>query len=131
MKTRLELVFVPVSDIDRAQAFYVEQAGFAVDVDVPLGDGGRFVQLTPPGSACSIALGAGIPEVADMPPGSLRALHLVVKDADAARAAFLQGGVAVGEIDDVGGGVRFARFADPDGNTWWLQEMPWRSAGID
>jgi predicted enzyme related to lactoylglutathione lyase len=121
----LELVPVPVSDIDRAKAFYSEQAGFHVDVDVQPADGIRIVQLTPPGSACSITLATGI-QWLDMPAGSLRGLHLVVKDIEAARTALIDRGVQVAPVEDLGG-VLYASFADPDGNTWTLQHMPWRS----
>jgi predicted enzyme related to lactoylglutathione lyase len=121
----LELVPVPVSDIDRAKAFYSEQAGFHVDVDVQPADGVRIVQLTPPGSACSITLATGI-QWLDMPAGSLRGLHLVVKDIEAARTALIDRGVQVAPVEDLGG-VFYASFADPDGNTWTLQHMPWRS----
>lgn len=120
----LELVLVPVSDIDRAKAFYSERAGFGVDVDVRPADGVRVVQLTPPGSACSISLVSGIPGF-DMPPGSLRGLHLVVSDIEAARATLVERGVEVAPVEDLGG-VFYASFADPDGNTWTLQHMPWR-----
>ncbi|MFI6517977.1 VOC family protein [Spirillospora sp. NPDC050679] len=121
----LELVQVPVADIDRAKAFYADRLGFSVDVDISPNDTVRIVQLTPPGSACSIGLWAGTPDL--MPPGSVRGLHLVVDDAAKAREALLAGGVAVSEIDDHPQGVRYAYFSDPDGNTWALQEMPWRS----
>ncbi len=120
----LELVLVPVSDIDRAKAFYSERAGFHVDVDVRPADGVRVVQLTPPGSASSISLVSGIAQF-DMPPGSLRGLHLVVSDIEAARATLVDRGVEVAPVEDLGG-VFYASFADPDGNTWTLQHMPWR-----
>jgi predicted enzyme related to lactoylglutathione lyase len=120
----LELIPVPVSDIDRAKRFYSVQCGFHVDVDVSPADGVRVVQLTPPGSFCSISLLQGLP-MADMDPGSLRALHLVVKDIEAARQELIGRGVDVGETEDLGG-VFYAWFADPDGNTWALQHMPWR-----
>jgi catechol 2,3-dioxygenase-like lactoylglutathione lyase family enzyme len=123
----LELVPVPVSDIDRATAFYSERLGFRVDVDVRPGDGVRVVQLTPPGSGCSIALTTGIPMLG-MPVGSLRGLHLVVSDIDAARATLVERGVEVAPVEDLGG-VFYAAFADPDGNTWTLQYMPWRVSG--
>lgn len=126
MDMKLELVPVPVTDVDRAKAFY-EKVGFRVDVDVTPRDGMRVVQLTPPGSACSILLGTGMGEITDVPPGTVRGLHLVVADLDAARAALLERGVEVGGIDDVGGGVRYARFADPDGNSMVLQQMDWRT----
>ncbi|MFC4530060.1 VOC family protein [Sphaerisporangium dianthi] len=121
----LELVPVPVSDIDRAKAFYSDQVGFNVDLDVRPADGVRVVQLTPPGSACSITLTEGIPQV-DMRAGSLRGLHLVVSDIEEARAALIARGTEVGPVEDMGG-VYYAYFADPDGNTWTLQHMPWRA----
>jgi catechol 2,3-dioxygenase-like lactoylglutathione lyase family enzyme len=121
----LELVPVPVSDVDRAKAFYSERLGFHVDVDVRPADGVRVVQLTPPGSACSITLTTGIPWL-DMPAGSLRGLHLVVSDIDQARAVLIDRGAEVGPVEDLGG-VFYASFADPDGNTWTLQHMPWRT----
>jgi predicted enzyme related to lactoylglutathione lyase len=120
----LELVPVPVSDIGLAKAFYAD-LGFNVDVDVQPSEGVRVVQLTPPGSACSISLTAGIPWL-DMRAGSLRGLHLVVSDLDAARMTLRERGADVGEVEDHGG-VRYAPFADPDGNTWTLQYMPWRT----
>ncbi len=121
----LELVPVPVGDIDRAKTFYADQLGFHVDVDVRPAEGVRVVQLTPPGSACSITLTTGIPWL-DMPPGTLRGLHLVVSDIEQARAALIERGTAVGPVED-SGGVLYAPFADPDGNTWTLQYMPWRT----
>jgi predicted enzyme related to lactoylglutathione lyase len=130
MHMKLELVPVPVSDIDRAKAFYVERLGFAEDVDVQPTDSARVVQLTPPGSSCSIVLGAGLPLIA-MEPGSIRGLHLVVKDIDDARDALVAGGIDVDEIVEQGGGVKYAPFSDPDGNTWTLQEMAWRSQAWD
>jgi catechol 2,3-dioxygenase-like lactoylglutathione lyase family enzyme len=126
MEMKLELVPVPVSDIDRAKAFYVDRLGFGEDVDVRPTDAVRVVQLTPPGSACSIVLGAGLP-LMDMKPGSIRGLHLVVKDINQAREALIDKGVEVGGIDDQGQGVKYAPFNDPEGNTWTLQEMAWRS----
>jgi catechol 2,3-dioxygenase-like lactoylglutathione lyase family enzyme len=120
----LELLPVPVSDIDRAKTFYAG-LGFHVDVDVRPADGVRVVQLTPPGSACSITLATGIPRL-DMPVGSLRGLHLVVRDIDEARATLRERGADVGPVEDQGG-VFYAPFADPDGNTWTLQHMPWRT----
>lgn len=121
----LELVPVPVTDIDRARDFYRDRVGFRLDVDVAPAPGVRIVQLTPPRSACSIVLAEGVPALSASP-GSLRGLHLVVADMAAARATLLAGGVSVGEVEDVGGGVLMAFFADPDGNTWCLQHMPWR-----
>jgi predicted enzyme related to lactoylglutathione lyase len=127
MDMKLELVPVPVTDVDRAAAFYRDQVGFALDVDVQPADGVRVVQLTPPGSACSILLSTGLPDIADMLPGSIKALHLVVGNIEASREELIGRGIEVGAIDDVGGGVRYARFADPDGNTLVLQEMSWRT----
>ncbi len=123
---KLELVPVPVADVDRAKAFYVDRCGFTLDVDVVVTDGVRVVQVTPPGSACSIGFGTGVPAYTGTP-GTVRALHLVVDGIEAAREELLGRGVEVGEIEDVGGGVRYAGFADPDGNTLTLQEMGWRT----
>ena len=126
MDMKLELVPIPVTDVDRAKAFYVEQLGFVADVDVRPADGVRVVQLTPPGSACSIGLGSGLPAY-DAPPGSVKGLHLVVADIGQARAELVGRGVDVGAVQDVGGGVLYASLEDPDGNTLTLQEMPWRT----
>jgi uncharacterized protein YndB with AHSA1/START domain/catechol 2,3-dioxygenase-like lactoylglutathione lyase family enzyme len=123
---KLELVPIPVSDVDRAKAFYTGTLGFVDDVDITLGEGVRFCQLTPPSSACSIMLSTGLPFEAS-PPGSLRWLHLVVKDIEQARKELSARGVEMGEVVDVGRGVLYSGFSDPDGNTWTLQEMPWRS----
>lgn len=122
---KLELVPIPVSDLDRAKAFYTGTLGFVEDVDITIAEGVRFCQLTPPSSACSIMLSVGLPYEAS-PPGSLRWLHLVVADIVAARDELIARGVEMGEITDVGGGVLYSGFADPDGNTWTLQYMPWR-----
>lgn len=122
---KLELVPVPVRDVDRAKAFYVDMLGFTPDVDVRPAEAVRVVQLTPPGSGCSIGLGTGLGAY-EGTPGSLRALHLVVDDIDAARTELAGRGVEVGEVVDVGGGVRYCGFSDPDGNGWTLQEMSWR-----
>jgi len=119
---KLELVPLPVADVDRAKAFYVDQLGFHADVDQRVSDSMRFVQLTPPGSACSIALGEGITEMA---PGSQLGLQMVVADATAARAELLERGVPVSEVDVQPWGS-FVYFADPDGNTWALQQLPKR-----
>jgi catechol 2,3-dioxygenase-like lactoylglutathione lyase family enzyme len=124
---KLELVPVPVADVDRAKAFYVERLGFVEDVDVRPAEGVRVVQLTPPGSACSIGLGTGLPAYDAVPPGSVKALHLVVEDIEQARAELVERGVDIGPVQDVGGGVKYAGFADPDGNTLTLQEMSWRT----
>jgi catechol 2,3-dioxygenase-like lactoylglutathione lyase family enzyme len=127
MQMKLELVPVPVADIDRAKAFYLEQVGFHADVDVRPNESVRIVQLTPPGSACSIVLATGLPAI-QMPPGSLRGLHLVVGDVSAARSVLIERGVEVGEVEEHDQGIKYAAFSDPDGNTWTLQEMPWRSS---
>jgi predicted enzyme related to lactoylglutathione lyase len=116
-----------VTDVDRAKAFYTEQLGFIEDVDVQPAAGVRVVQLTPPGSACSIGMGTGLPAYDDTPPGSTKALHLVVADIEQARGELVTRGVAISPVEDVGGGVKYAFFADPDGNTLALQEMPWRT----
>jgi catechol 2,3-dioxygenase-like lactoylglutathione lyase family enzyme len=134
---KLELLLLPVSDVDRAKAFYTEQLGFSLDVDHQPSDEFRVVQLTPPGSACSITIGLGITSAE---PGSYRGTHLVVSDIEAVRAELTGRGVEVAEIRHMtpegwAGGVdpehadynSFADFADPDGNTWVLQEVPSRS----
>jgi catechol 2,3-dioxygenase-like lactoylglutathione lyase family enzyme len=121
MDYKLELVPLPVADVDRAKAFYTEKVGFVEDLDVSGGEGFRVVQLTPPGSACSVAVGTGI---VDTPPGSVKGLHLVVPDIEAARAEFAERGVEVGEVQDLGG-VLYAPFSDPDGNGWTLQQLPY------
>jgi len=120
MDWKLELVAIPVSDVDRAKDFYVEKVGFQADHDHQVSDELRFVQLTPPGSACSIAFGTGVTDAA---PGSVKGLQLVVPDADAARAELLERGVEVGEVQEFDWG-RFVFFADPDGNAWSVQELP-------
>lgn len=127
MDLKLEVVPVPVSDVDRAKAFYAEKIGFDVDLDVEaesddrVGEGMRVVQLTPPGSACSISIGRGI---VDTPPGSVQGLHLVVSEIEAARAKLVERGVEIGEVRDLGG-VLYASFEDPDGNGWTLQQLPY------
>ena len=127
MDMKLELVPMPVTDVDKAKAFYTDQLGFALDVDVTPSEGMRVVQLTPPGSACSIVIGTGLNDISEMTPGSQKGLHLVVADIHQSRDELIGRGVAVGEVVDVGGGVRYAWFADPDGNTLVLQEMAWRT----
>ncbi len=122
MDMKLELVPVPVSDVERAKAFYAEKVGFHVDHDVQPGNGMRIVQLTPPGSACSIVIGTGMGEITDMQPGTVKAVHLVVDDINQAREALVSRGVQVGGVDDMGG-VKYAGFSDPDGNSWLLQEI--------
>ncbi|MCW3064771.1 MAG: Glyoxalase/bleomycin resistance protein/dioxygenase [Solirubrobacterales bacterium] len=133
MDLKLELVLIPVSDVDRAKAFYMEQAGFNLDVDHRAGEDFRVVQLTPPGSPCSISMGVGITKAA---PGSVQGLHLVVSDIDAARAELAERGTDVGEIFHFGAAGRtpgpdperrdygsFLSFSDPDGNGWLVQEV--------
>jgi catechol 2,3-dioxygenase-like lactoylglutathione lyase family enzyme len=119
MDYKLELVAVPVSDVDRAKAFY-ERVGFDADHDYTVSDELRFVQLTPPGSACSIAIGKGI---TDAQPGSVAGLQLVVADAAAARAELLEAGTEVSEVQSLPWG-EFVFFADPDGNRWSVQQVP-------
>jgi catechol 2,3-dioxygenase-like lactoylglutathione lyase family enzyme len=121
MDMKLELVPVPVSDVDRAKAFYVEKIGFHLDHDIQPGNGMRVVQLTPPGSACSIVIGIDFGKASE--PGSIKGLHLVVADIHEAREALAGRGVEVGEVDDMGG-VKYVSFSDPDGNSWLLQEIP-------
>jgi catechol 2,3-dioxygenase-like lactoylglutathione lyase family enzyme len=137
MNWTLEVVVVPVSDVDRAKAFYAERLGFNVDHDTRIDDQNRVVQLTPPGSGCSIVIGSGV--VPDMPPGSLKGLQLVVPDIHKARAELVQRGVEVGEVQVLGenpqpGGdpldnVGFVFFSDPDGNGWAVQQISARGQG--
>jgi predicted enzyme related to lactoylglutathione lyase len=122
MDWKLELVAVPVSDVDRAKQFYTDKVGFNADHDHRVSDEIRFVQLTPPGSACSIALGTGI---VDAPPGSVKGMQLVVPDINAARAELAERGVEVSEVQEFPWG-RFVFFTDPDGNAWAVQEIPAR-----
>lgn len=119
MDMKLELVMVPVTDVDRAKEFY-ERVGFVVDHDRTVSDEVRFVQLTPPGSACSIAIGRGLTR---MEPGSLDNMQMVIADADATRADLVARGIEVSEVDELEWG-RFVFFADPDGNGWALQQLP-------
>ncbi len=131
MDWKLELVVIPVTDVDRAKRFYSEQVGFVVDHDTRIGDDRRIVQLTPAGSACSIVIGRGLPSST---PGSVQGMQLVVSDIDAAREQLLQGGVEVspvqhfeesGPVDGRGGDWNsFIFFSDPDGNGWAVQERP-------
>jgi predicted enzyme related to lactoylglutathione lyase len=116
---KLELVQVPVSDVDRAKAFYVDQVGFNADHDHQVNDDLRFVQLTPPGSACSIAIGTGLSAMA---PGSVEGLQIVIDDADVAHAELKARGVEVSDVQDLPWG-RFVFFSDPDGNRWSLQQI--------
>ena len=127
MDMKLELVPIPVVDVDRAKAFYIEKLGFNEDVDVEPAEGVRVVQLTPPGSACSISIGTGLPVYEGSPPGSVKGLHLVVADIERARAELVSRGVDVSAVEEVGGGVKFAGFFDPDGNSFIFQEMAWRT----
>lgn len=120
MDWKLELVPIPVSDVDRAKAFYTEQVGFHADVDQTVSDEIRFIQLTPPGSACSISLGKGL---VDSAPGSIRGLQLVVDDADAARDHLRAAGVDASDVHEFPWG-RFVYFSDPDGNGWAVQQLP-------
>ncbi|NEA34868.1 glyoxalase superfamily protein [Streptomyces sp. SID13031] len=120
MDWKLELVSVPVSDVDRAKEFYTAKIGFNADHDHQVSDEIRFVQLTPPGSACSIAIGTGMPQAE---PGSVRGLQVVVADVTAARAELAGRGVEVSEVQDFPWG-RFVFFDDPDGNGWALQQLP-------
>jgi len=120
MDWKLELIAVPVSDVDRAKAFYTEQVGFTADHDQTVSDEMRFVQLTPPGSACSIAFGKGITTT---PPGSLQGLQLVVSDVHAAREELVGRGVEVSEVQEFPWGS-FVFFSDPDGNGWSIQQLP-------
>jgi predicted enzyme related to lactoylglutathione lyase len=119
MDFKLELVAIPVTDVDRAKAFYVDQAGFNADHDHRVNDQLRFVQLTPPGSACSIAIGEG---VTDAEPGSVKGMQLVVEDIEAARAELDGRGTPVSDVQDFPWG-RFVFFSDPDGNNWAVQEI--------
>jgi predicted enzyme related to lactoylglutathione lyase len=120
MDWKLELVAIPVTDVDRAKDFYTQKCGFNADHDVSVSDEVRFVQLTPPGSACSIALGKGLTEAE---PGSVKGMQVVVSDVEAARAELVERGVDVSEVQDFPWG-RFAFFSDPDGNEWSVQQLP-------
>jgi catechol 2,3-dioxygenase-like lactoylglutathione lyase family enzyme len=122
MDWKLELVSIPVTDVDRAKDFYVNQVGFSADHDHQVDDLLRFVQLTPPGSACSVVMGTGI---SDMTPGSQRGVQVVVEDVKAAREHLIANGVAASEVDVQPWGS-FVTFGDPDGNTWALQQLPAR-----
>jgi predicted enzyme related to lactoylglutathione lyase len=126
MDMKLELVPVPVSDVDRAKAFYTEKIGFNADHDHQVNENLRFVQLTPPGSACSIAIGTGLTE---MTPGSIKGLQMVVADVRAMRDELLRRGADVSEVQDLPWGS-FAFFSDPDGNSWALQEITNRGAEL-
>lgn len=128
MDWKLELVVLPVSDVDRAKAFYVDTIGFVCDHDQRVNENLRFVQLTPPGSACSIAFGEGLTSP-DAPPGSVKGLQMVVESAGTARQELLSRGLDVGDLDVQPWGT-FVYFKDPDGNAWAVQELPkWRADG--
>jgi catechol 2,3-dioxygenase-like lactoylglutathione lyase family enzyme len=120
---KLELVPIPVSDIDQALDFYVNKLGFNLDHDIKPTDTNRIIQLTPPGSACSILLSTGLPGISDMASGTHKGLHLVVDDINEVRNALIARGVGCGGVDDMGG-VLYVYFQDPDGNSWLLQEIP-------
>ena len=120
MDWKLELVAIPVTDVDRAKAFYTEQAGFNADHDIVVSDEIRFVQLTPSGSACSITLGKG---VTDAPPGSVQGMQMVVPDIEAAHAELTERGVEVSDVQVFPWGS-FVFFSDPDGNRWAVQQLP-------
>jgi catechol 2,3-dioxygenase-like lactoylglutathione lyase family enzyme len=122
MDWKIELVTIPVTDVDRAKEFYVDKVGFIADHDHQVNEGLRFVQLTPPGSACSICFGT---RLTDMEPGSQRGIQIVVDDADAAFASLTSAGVEASPVQELDWG-RFVAFSDPDGNTWSLQELPKR-----
>src|SRR5215469_13452526 len=119
---RLELVPIPVSDVDRAKAFY-EQVGFGNVHDTQVTETMRVVQLTPPGSGCAIVFGTGMGPITEMVPGSIKGLHLVVVDMDAIRDALTERGIELSDVEDVGG-VLYSYFSDPDGNMWALQQWP-------
>lgn len=119
---RLELVPIPVTDVERAKAFY-EQVGFGNLHDNQMSDTMRVVQFTPPGSSCAIVFGTGMGPISEMVPGSVKGLHLVVENMDEARGALVKRGVDIAEIQDIGG-VLYAWFSDPDGNLWTLQQWP-------
>jgi catechol 2,3-dioxygenase-like lactoylglutathione lyase family enzyme len=123
MNWKIELIFVPVTDVDRAKEFYADKIGFTVDFDHRVNESLRFVQLTPPGSACSIAFGEGL---IDMPAGSQKGIQVVVPDADEAYAHLTSKGVDATPVEELAWG-RFVTFADPDGNAWALQQLPVRS----
>jgi catechol 2,3-dioxygenase-like lactoylglutathione lyase family enzyme len=123
MQMRLELVPLPTRDVELSKEFYVERVGFTLDHDVEPGNGLRVVQLTPPGSACSVVIGVGM---SDPEAPRVQNLHLVVDDIEQARAELAAKGVDVSAVSDLGGGVKYAYFSDPDGNSWALQELPRR-----
>lgn len=121
---KLEVVPLPVADIERAKAFYAEKLGFNLDHDTQPSETMRVIQFTPPGSGCSIVIGKGLGEISEMKPGSIKGLHLVVKDIQQVRDILLERGVKVSEIVEYPRAIKFAYFSDPDGNSWALQEIP-------
>lgn len=121
---KLEVVPLPVSDVDSAIEFYTEKVGFNLDHDVRPDEGVRVVQLTPPGSACSLVMGAGMGEMSEIPPGTIKGLHLIVEDVQQVREMLLERGLEVSDVVDYPNGIKFAYFGDPDGNSWALQEIP-------
>jgi uncharacterized glyoxalase superfamily protein PhnB len=127
MECRIELIFVPVTDVDRAIEFYVDKVGFHLDMEARVDENLRFVQVTPPTSACSIAFGEGI---TDMTPGTQNSIQAVVADAEATRKELLERGVEATEVETLAWGS-FTSFTDPDGNTWTFQELPPRGASGD
>jgi catechol 2,3-dioxygenase-like lactoylglutathione lyase family enzyme len=120
MDWKIELIAIPVTDVDRAKAFYTDEAGFNLDHDITVSDEIRFLQLTPPGSACSITIGKGITDAA---PGSVQGVQMVVTDIESAHAELLERGVEVSDVQDFPWG-RFVFFSDPDGNRWAVQQLP-------
>lgn len=124
MDMKIEVVSLPVSDVDRAKDFYTNKLGFITDHDTQITDTTRLVQLTPPGSACSIQFGSDLPEVSDMQPGAIRRIIVVVDDVEALRKTLIQRGVQVSEVDAYPRGIKFIYVSDPDGNTWAFQEFP-------
>jgi len=121
---RLEVVPVPVANVDRARDFYAEKIGFNLDFDTNPGENVRVVQLTPPGSGCSIVMGTGLGNISEMKPGSVKGLHLVVKDVSEVRELLMNRGVVVSDVVEYPMGIKSAFFSDPDGNSWELQEIP-------
>ncbi len=121
---KIEVVPLPVADVDRAKAFYADQVGFHLDFDSAPNEGVRVVQLTPNGSGCSIVIGTGLGEISQMTPGTVKALHLVVKNVSEVRELLIGRGVVVSDIVEYPRGIKFAYFSDPDGNSWALQEIP-------
>lgn len=124
---KVELITIPVRDVDRSKAFYTQVMGFVADVDVCPSQGVRVVQVTPPGSACSIGFGEGLAVYTSLSPGLMNGIHIVVPDIQQASAELSGRGAQITPVIDVGGGVKYAEITDPDGNTLLLQEMSWRT----